>query len=113
MCIAERYSISEIATLIGCSRAAVRNGLIQFGIKISCVLKKNKSQLRFGEKYVKGQVIEHKGETAIILKIRNLRDQGTSCWKIAELLNSWNIPTKSKYGKWHARTIQQILQLKS
>jgi hypothetical protein len=44
-----------------------------------------------------------------IQKMKDLREKGFSYWKIADVFNSMGIPTKTRKGKWHAKTIQQIL----
>lgn len=41
--------------------------------------------------------------------MRELRDQGFSYWKIADVLNAMKVPTKTRGGKWLARTVQAIL----
>jgi hypothetical protein len=38
-----------------------------------------------------------------------LRGKGFSYWKIADILNAMKVPTKTRKGKWHARSVQQIL----
>ena len=53
--------------------------------------------------------MEHKREQEAILKMRELRDKGFSFWKIAEVLNTMKMPTKTRKGRWHARTVQAIL----
>lgn len=41
--------------------------------------------------------------------MRELRDKGFSYWKIADVLNAMKVPTKTRKGKWHARTHQAII----
>ena len=50
-------------------------------------------------------------EVENIQKMRDLRNQGYSYWKIADILNSMKVPTKTGKGAWQARTIQRILDL--
>ena len=45
--------------------------------------------------------------------MNDLRAQGFSYWKIADIFNSMKIPTQMGKGKWHAKTIHQILHPKS
>jgi len=53
--------------------------------------------------------VDHKRELENIKKMKELRERGYSYWKIAEIFNSMKIPTKTKRGKWHAKSIHQIL----
>ena len=39
-----------------------------------------------------------------------LREQGYSYWKIAEVLNTMKIPTKTRKAKWHPTTVMKILK---
>jgi len=73
------------------------------------VMNKTRSQLRYGEAWKKRMVTMDRRETENIGKMKKLRDQGFSYWKIADVLNSMGIPTKTGRGKWHARAIQKIL----
>ncbi|MGB0454999.1 MAG: recombinase family protein [Bacteriovoracaceae bacterium] len=41
--------------------------------------------------------------------MRELRDKGYSYGKIAEIFNSMKIPTKTKRGKWHSKSVYNIL----
>ena len=104
-------NISEISRLIFSSRAAVRNGLRRAGIDLRAQdeLPKSKSQLRYGEALRKRQTIEHKRELAAIGKMRALRNEGFSYWKIAAVLNSMRVPTKTGRSQWHARFVQKVL----
>ena len=109
--VEEGLSISEIASICFSTRCAVRNGLTKHGITIKSQkeLGKNKSQLRFGEAYRKRQVVDHKRELEAIEKMKQLREQGFSYWKIADVLNTMKIPTKTRRGQWHARSVQKVL----
>jgi len=71
---------------------------------------KNKTQLGFGEAWKKRQIVASKKEQEIIDKMKKLRAEGLSYWKIADVLNAWGIPTKTRRGRWHARTVQKILE---
>jgi Recombinase len=55
------------------------------------------------------RVEECKSELAVIDKMNRLREQEFSYWKIAEVLNSMGVPTKTRKGPWQARSVQQIL----
>ncbi|MCX6126171.1 MAG: hypothetical protein NTV34_15675 [Proteobacteria bacterium] len=45
----------------------------------------------------------------MLLKMQNLRSQGFSYWKIADILNTMKVPTKTQRGRRHARSVQQML----
>jgi hypothetical protein len=64
--------------------------------------------LAFEQKIKERSLADHKRELEAILKMRKLRDQGFSFWMIAKVLNTMEMPTKNRKGRWHARTIQAI-----
>lgn len=70
----------------------------------------NKGQMAYGERLVNGRVIAHQKELETVEKIKTLRKQGFSYWKIADVLNSMKIPTKNKGSRWHPTTIMKILK---
>jgi len=70
---------------------------------------KRKRGLAYGKKIESQHVIDHARELENTKKMRELRDKGFSYWKIAEVFNTLKIPTKTRKGKWHAKTIHQIL----
>ena len=82
-----------------------------FGIPIrpNDVEHKTRAQLRYGEGWRSRHIVVHRRETENVEKMKKLRDQGFSYWKIADVFNSMEIPTKTRRGKWHARSIQKIL----
>jgi hypothetical protein len=41
--------------------------------------------------------------------MKQLREQGFSYWKIADVLNTMKIPTKTRRGQWLARSVQKVL----
>ncbi len=63
-----------------------------------------------GTRMVNGQVTIHQREVAVIEQIRTLRTQGNSYWKVADILNVMQIPTKSRRAKWQATTVLKILK---
>ncbi len=109
--LVERLSIKEIAAEIFSSRTAVASALKRFGIPIrpSDVTHKTRAQLRYGEAWRNRQVVVHKREQENLAKMQKLRDQGFSYWKIADVLISMKVPTKTGRGPWHARAIQKML----
>jgi len=68
----------------------------------------NKGQLGYGERLVNGRVIAHQKELENIDKIKRLREQGHSYWKIADILNSMSIPTKNRGSRWHPTTVMNF-----
>jgi hypothetical protein len=70
---------------------------------------KTRSQLGFGQTMRQNRVIANQRELAAIRKMQKLRERGWSYWKIADVMNDWGIRTKTGKGKWHARSVQQIL----
>lgn len=65
--------------------------------------------LSYGKKVKERTLAEHKREQETIRKMHELRDKGFSYWKIADVLNAMKVPTKTRRGRWHARTVLSIL----
>ncbi len=42
--------------------------------------------------------------------MKQLREQGFSYWKIADILNSMNVPTKNRGSRRHPTTVMKILK---
>ncbi|MGB0453769.1 MAG: recombinase family protein, partial [Bacteriovoracaceae bacterium] len=109
----EKLGATEIAQLIGSSKTTVLKYLKRFGIptrKVGANLRNHKNGVAYGQKMEKRELQNHKREQANIDKMKELRANGFSYWKIAEVFNSMKIPTKTGKGKWHAKTVQQILE---
>ena len=49
---------------------------------------------------------QHERELKNIEKMKELRGRGFSFERIAEVFNSMKIPTKTRKGEWHRKTIQ-------
>lgn len=107
----ERLSTQEIAAEIFSSRTAVASHLKAYGVSIrpNDAEYKTRSQLRYGEAWRNRKVVVYQRELENIEKMTKLRTQGFSYWKIADILNSMKISTKSGRGAWHARSVQKIL----
>jgi len=107
----ERLTTQEIATQIFSSRTAVATALKMYGIPIRSNEggHKTRSQLRYGEAWRCRQVVVHQREQENIAKMKKLREQDFSYWKIAAVFNSMKVPTKTGRGRWHARAIQKVL----
>lgn len=106
--IVEGLSCQEIADNAGCARTSVLKFLKEFGFETN---KPGSNRIRKrGLAY--GQHSDersHKRELENIKKMRELRDKGFSYEKIASVFNSMKIPTKTRKGKWHRKTVHQIL----
>lgn len=63
----------------------------------------------FGEKKLGGKCVPNKSELHVIDKIKDLKAEGLSDKKIANILHSLKIPTK-RGGKWCRRTVHGILE---
>ena len=68
-----------------------------------------KPHLAYGQKKVGRKVEVCKSEMAAIEKMKRLRKQGFSYWRIADILNLMGVPTKTRKGPWQARSVPQIL----
>ena len=109
--VVERLSVREISTLIFSSRSVVAKylKLHEIPLRPNEIENKNKSQLRYGEAWKKRLVTVNRKEAENIEKMQKLRDQGFSYWKIADIFNSLGIKTKTGAGKWHARSVQKVV----
>lgn len=109
--VVERLSIAEIAAEIFSAESTVHKYLRKFGIPIRKPgdIIRRKRALAYGRRIEDRRVVAHQRELEVIDKMRSLRDQGFSYWKIADVLNAMKVPTKTRKGKWHARSVQQIL----
>jgi len=108
----ERLSTKEISRLIFSSRSTVSKYLKKHGIPLRPQDQqlRNKSQLRFGEAWRKRKIVACKKEQIVVEKIKRLRLNGLSYWKIADVLNAFGTETKTMRGKWHTRYVQKVLE---
>jgi hypothetical protein len=112
--VEERLSCEEIASQIFSARTTVLKYLKLHNIPIREVgsnIKRVKG-LAYGKKIKTRNLAEHQRESDAITKMKELREKGFSFWKIADVLNTMKIPTKTRKGRWHARTVQAILMRK-
>lgn len=63
----------------------------------------------FGQRRVKGKVKENKKELETIEKMIALRQQGNSYGKIADILNTMKVRTRTNKGVWYPKTVRQVL----
>jgi DNA-binding transcriptional MerR regulator len=47
--------------------------------------------------------------TALKKKVRALREKGLNYQAIADIFNLWKIATRTGDGKWHAKTIRELI----
>ena len=106
----EKLSCQEIAKEISSSRTTVLKWLKIFEIPVRRTREgPQKSSLPYGKKMIQRSEVNFVQEQSNILKMKELRSQGFSYWKIADILNTMKIPTKTSRGRWQARTVQRIL----
>jgi predicted DNA-binding protein YlxM (UPF0122 family) len=110
--VEKKLSLEEVAAEFGISRCAVTGELKSRGIPIRNKGEniKRKRGLGYGQKIKKRKVEKHKQELENITKIKELRSSGYSYHKIAEILNTMKVPTKTCKGKWHAKTVSQVIK---
>ena len=109
--VEERLSCEEIATQIFSARTTILKYLKLHNIPIREVGSNTRRVrgLGYGQKVKARNLAEHQRESDAITKMKELREKGFSFWKIADVLNTMKVPTKTRKGRWHARTVQAIL----
>ena len=111
--VVESLSIAEIADIINAAPSSVHKYLTAYAIPVrepgDNIQRKAGRGLAFGRKIAHRQEVDHKRELEVIARVQTLRAEKFSYWKIADILNALKIPTKTRRGKWHARSVQQIL----
>ena len=113
--VVEKLSVAEIAQLIFSARSTVAKHLRAYGIPLReqrVARKRAGYGLAYGKRIVNRREILHKREQDYIRKMLELRKKGFSYWKIAAVFNSMKVPTQTGKGKWHAKTVHQILNPK-
>ena len=78
--------------------------------RVSGTVQNRKRGLAYGRKVKDRELVIHKKEQEVIEKIRELRDQGFSYHKIADVLNVMGVMTKSRKAKWSGKTVYQVLK---
>lgn len=109
--VEERLSCEEIAEQIFSARTTVLKYLKIHGIPVretGTNLKRVRG-LAYGQKIKERTLAEHERELDAISKMKELRKKGFSYWKIADVLNTMKVPTKTRKGRWHARSVHSIL----
>ncbi len=109
--LVEELSVKQIAQEILCSKMAVLNALARFGIPIREPHQHhgNPSQPRYGQKFQKRKLVEHKVEQRVIHGVKQLHEKSLSLRQIAMVLNEMEIVTKNRGKKWHQEMVRRIL----
>lgn len=109
--VVEGLSARQIALEIFSSKMAVLDALKRFGIPIRQPHQHHghPSQPRYGQKYQKNKLKEHKTEQRVIRVVRELCEKGLSLRQIAGVLNEMKIVTKGKGKRWHQEMVRRIL----
>jgi hypothetical protein len=109
----QRLSTNEIANRLGASKSTILKYLKLHGIRIrptgSNIRKRPGYGLAYGRRIASRKEVANKREQEHITRMKELRAKGFSYWKIADAFNTLRIRTKTGRGRWHARSIQQIL----
>lgn len=112
LAVINKKTSSQIAKELGVSRSTVSKYLKKFSIP-TLKMGANKRRVRglsFGAKVLKsGKQVQVNDEQRIISAINTWREQGKTYREIAEILNVQGTPTKTGRGRWHGKTIHQIL----
>ncbi len=109
--VLEGRSIAQIAAEILSSRAAIRNALIEFGIKRRQrgAPGKRPAQAPYGYRMSNGLMVEYKVEQRILSAVLKMSAQGLALRQICELLSKIGVPTKRRGQRWHPEMIRRIL----
>ena len=104
----EGLSANQIAAMTFSSRSTVVKYLDAFKI----VLRPEDRQigaLPFGKRWYQHKIISNGRERTTLEKAHQLRDQGLSYEKIAAVMNTMKIRTRTGRAKWHAKTVRDII----
>jgi hypothetical protein len=88
MYLKKGWSLRRISSELGCCKATVRKKLIEVGIEL---IDQNSDEHKFLKK-----------------KIQAMRERGLSYQTISDAFNLWKIATRTREGKWHAKTIREM-----
>lgn len=110
--VTKKLTSSKIAKELGVSRSTVSKYQKRYGIptrKIGSNRKRTRG-VAFGEKVLAdGKVVRLPEEQKVLSAMQTWRKQGKTFQEIANTLNELGAPTKTGKGKWHRKTIQQLL----
>ncbi len=108
----EMLSIGQISKLIGSSKDAVRHGLARHNIAIREKSQHHghPAQAKYGQRVIKGRIIEFKVEQRVVTAVREMHAQGLKLRQIAKVLDQMGISTKCRGKKWHPQMIKRIIE---
>jgi hypothetical protein len=95
----EKLSTKQIAALASAARSTIAKYLRMFSIPRRSedeARQLRKGQTGYGKKLVHGKEVDHQREAETIRRIKELRAQGLRCHRIADILNTIKIPTKTR-----------------
>ena len=109
--VVERCSLNELAVEFGVARQTISKQMKEFGIqtRVPGTVQNRKRGLAYGKKVKDREIVVYKNEQEIIERIKELREQGFSYYKIANVLNVMKVPTKAKRVKWSSKTVWQVI----
>jgi hypothetical protein len=113
--VIEGRSIRQISEEILSSRAAVRDRLIEFGIKRKAQGKPGlrPAQVPYGHRLSNGVMVPHLGEQRVLSSVKKMVSNGLSYRKVCEFLTSVGVPTKKRGQRWHPETVRRLLNTKT
>ncbi len=82
------WSLRRISEELQCSKGTVRKKLLEAGVEL-----------------VKQDFNDH---LALRKKIKLMRERNLSYQTIAESFNIWKVPTRTKEGVWHPKTVRDL-----
>ena len=109
--LVDRLSMREIASELACSKARVRDQLLNYNIPV-----RRRSQppqdrwTTYGKRRLKGKVIDHKAELRAVAAIKQMYGEGMNTSAIARCLNAMKLPTKMQGRGWQQNTVAKILK---
>lgn len=108
------WSASQIAEEVGSVASTVVRHLKALSIPLRThqrpLQRRPGHGLAYGRKVIERSEQVHQAEMVSIAKMTELRAQGFSYWKIADIFNSMGVPTKTRKAKWQAATVMKILK---
>jgi len=105
----EGLSIDQIAAMTFSSKCTIRQTLKRFGIARRYDMPTGRPP-SYGYRRVQGRLIPCEAEQKILQQIAELRKQGFSYLKIADLLRAMKVPTKKLKRNWNRDTIRKLLE---
>ncbi|MGZ6411293.1 MAG: recombinase family protein [Bdellovibrio sp.] len=100
--------MNKIACLTFSSRSTVVKYLKEFKIELR-VEDLTAGTLPFGSRRYRQKKVPNEQEQSVIKRAKELRGQGLSYKKIANIMNTVGIRTKTGRTKWYAKTVRDII----